>query len=165
MIKSVGIIGFGRFSQLSAKYLKRYFRVYVNDCFNKKIEAKDMGVFFSSFEKCATQDVVLLCVPISEFEDIVKKLVPFIKKESLVIDVCSVKEKPVKIMRQVLPKKCECIGTHPLFGPDTDEDGLNGKKIVLCPIRTNRLTQIKKFLSEIGAVYFCIYCYRAAIYL
>ena len=32
MRKSLGIIGFGRFGQISAIHLKKYFRVFVSDC-------------------------------------------------------------------------------------------------------------------------------------
>ena len=152
MVKTVGIIGFGRFGQLVAKHLKKYFQVFVNDKIDKRKEAEKIGVNFTSLEKCATKDIVLLCVSISDFEDVLRQIIPYLKKETIVADVCSVKEKPVKVMKIFVPKKCECIGMHPLFGPDTAKNGLKGKKIVLCPVRTKQLMQIKNFLTKLGLI-------------
>lgn len=149
MVKSVGIIGFGRFGQLIAKHLKDHFQVFVSDKIDKRKIAENIGAKFTSLEKCATKNIVLLCVPISDFEDVLKQIVPFLK-DSVVADVCSVKEKPVNAMEKMVPKDCECIGMHPLFGPDTVKNGLKGKKIVLCPVKTKRLIEIKNFLSELG---------------
>lgn len=150
MKKTIGIIGFGRFGQLAAKHLKKQFQVFVSDKTNRSKKAKRLGVTFSSLEDCAAKDIVLLCVPISSFEKVLKQITPFLKPGSLVLDVCSVKEEPVKAMKKLVPKHCECIGTHPLFGPDTAANSLKGKKIILCPIRTKRLTEIKKFLKGLG---------------
>lgn len=150
MRKSLGIIGFGRFGQLAAEHLTKYFRVFVYDCFDKRKESKRIGVNFAGLKECATKDIVLLCVAISDFEDVLKQIVPFLIDGALVIDVCSVKEKPVMIMEKLIPKECECVGMHPLFGPDTVKDGLKGKKIVLCPIRIKHLSHVEKFLSELG---------------
>ena len=152
MKKSLGIIGFGRFGQLAAKYLKKYFRISVSDLVNKTKEARKTGVTFTSIKECATNDIILICVPISDFEKVLQQIVPFLKNKALVIDVCSVKEKTVKVMEKLIPERCECIGMHPLLGPDTTKSGLKGKKIVLCPIRTKKLTQIKSFLRELGLI-------------
>lgn len=148
--KSVGIIGFGRFGQLAAKHLAKHFKVFVSDHIDKRKEAREIGVTFAIAEECASKDIVLLCIPISEFEKVLRQIVPFLKKSALVCDVCSVKEEPVKVMRKLIPKECECIGTHPLFGPDTTKNGLQGKKIVLCPVRTRQLVSIKNFLKKLG---------------
>lgn len=150
MVKSIGIIGFGRFGQLAAKHLKEHFQVFVNDKIDKRKKAEKIGVIFSSLEECATKDIVLLCVPISNFEDILKQIIPFLKRDAIVADVCSVKEEPVNAMKKYVPQYCECIGMHPLFGPDTVKKGLKGKKIVLCPIKTKQLSKIRKFLSGLG---------------
>lgn len=151
MVKSVGIIGFGRFGQLAAKYLKNHFQVFVSDKNDKRKIAENIGVNFTSLEDCAAKNIVLLCVPISDFEDVLKQIIQFLK-DSIVAGVCSVKEKPVNIMKKMVPKDCECIGMHPLFGPDTVKNGLKDKKIVLCPIRTKKLMKIKNFLSKLGLI-------------
>jgi len=150
MVKNIGIIGFGRFGQLVASKLKDYFIIFASDCKDKSIEAEKIGVNFTDVKECAKKDIVLLCVPISKFEIVLNKISPYLKKEALVIDVCSVKEEPVRCMKELVPKHCSCIGTHPLFGPDTTKNGLKNKKIILCPINTKQLKKIKKFLEKLG---------------
>jgi len=151
--KSLGIIGFGRFGQLAAKHLKKHFtEVFVSDHVDKRKEAGRLGVSFVAIDECAGKDVVLLCVPISSFRKVLKTIIPRLKAGALVIDTCSVKEEPVRAMKELIPNKCECIGTHPLFGPDTAKDGVIGKKIVLCPVqksasRRSIMPHIKRFLT------------------
>src|SRR3972149_10746669 len=45
-------------------------------------------------------DSVMICVSISAFEDVVKKISPFVHEGQPVIDICSVKEQPVELMHQ-----------------------------------------------------------------
>jgi prephenate dehydrogenase len=149
MIQSIGIIGFGRFGQLAAFQLKKHFQVFTYDKNDKRKIAEKIGIKFVDLKDCATKNIVLLCVPISNFEDVLNQITPYLNN-SLVIDVCSVKEEPVNIMKKIVPKDCECIGSHPLFGPDTVKNGLKDKKIVLCPVRITRLKEIKDFLAELG---------------
>ncbi|MFX1252303.1 MAG: prephenate dehydrogenase/arogenate dehydrogenase family protein [Promethearchaeota archaeon] len=148
--ESLGIIGFGRFGMLAARYLKSYFDVFVSDISDKKAQAEEIGVSFVDIKECAKKNIVLLCVPISQLKNILIEINPFLKEGSLLLDVCSVKEKPVNSIKKIIPKYCECIGTHPLFGPDTIESGLEGKKIVLCPIRTKKLEKVVTFLQKLG---------------
>ena len=150
MVTSVGIIGFGRFGQFAATHLKKHFQVFVYNKNDKRKIAENIGVTFVGLEECATKNIVLLCVPISKFEDVLQQIIPFLKKDTIVADVCSIKENPVKVMKEIVPKDCECIGTHPLFGPDSVKNGLENKKIVLCPVRTKKLIEIKNFLSKLG---------------
>ena len=125
MTKTVGIIGFGRFGQLTAKHLHPHFEVFVNSRTNREAEAKQLGVNFTTFDECAGQDIVIISVPISDFKTVLERVVPNLKDGALVMDVCSVKEEPVEIMEQLVPKNCDCMGTHPIFGPDSASSGLN----------------------------------------
>ncbi|MHC1604729.1 MAG: prephenate dehydrogenase/arogenate dehydrogenase family protein [Candidatus Methanofastidiosia archaeon] len=148
--KSLGIIGFGRFGQLVAKNLKDHFTIFASNRTDKRKEAKRVGVAYTGIKECAGKDIVVLCVPISSFEDVLEQIAPFLKRGALVVDVCSVKERPVRAMKKLVPEKCECIGTHPLFGPDTAKNSIKGKSIVLCPVRTKKTENIIKFLENLG---------------
>lgn len=75
-------------------------------------------------------DVVFPCVPIRAFEEVIKDISPKLKKGALVIDVCSVKVYPVRIMKKYL-KDVEIIATHPLFGPDSAKEGLENLQIMM----------------------------------
>ncbi|MCD6278215.1 MAG: prephenate dehydrogenase/arogenate dehydrogenase family protein [Desulfurococcales archaeon] len=84
----------------------------------------------SNREAVAGARIVLLAVPIENFEEVVKEVKPCITSEHLVIDVCSVKEEPVRIMHEYLREGVK-LGAHPLFGPGARM--LVGKKVVLTP--------------------------------
>jgi prephenate dehydrogenase len=80
-------------------------------------------------EQC---QVVMVSVPIGITNDIIQQVGPYMKKESLLIDLTSLKTEPIKAMLQSSPS--EVIGLHPLFGPGVDS--IAGHTIVLCPART-----------------------------
>lgn len=144
----IGIIGYGRFGKLLAEQLSKYLEVFVYD--EKNLEVKH-GVK-SSLEQVCEKDMIIPAVPISKFEDCIKRIKDKIRDDALVIDVCSVKEHPVNVMKKHLPKSCKILATHPLFGPDSIGKALKGKKIVLCKVRidNNSYDQIKLLLENLG---------------
>jgi prephenate dehydrogenase len=76
-------------------------------------------------------NVVVVAVPISATADIIKQVGPLLAKDTLLMDLTSLKKEPVELMLANSP--AEVIGCHPLFGPAlTDASGQN---IVLCPAR------------------------------
>ncbi len=129
---TIGIIGYGRFGRLMAKYLSKDFKVFISS--SKKIR-KTKSMIPARIEEVCKQDVIIPCVPISEFEGVLKKIRTKLKKDSLVMDVCSVKEYPVALMKKVLPGEIQILGSHPMLGPDSAADSLEGRKIVLCRVR------------------------------
>ncbi len=131
----IGIIGFGRFGKLMAKYLAEDCKVYVSSRSDKSREIKSVNAIPSTFEQACSKDIVIPSVPISEFAMTLKKIKDFIKKDALVADVCSVKEYPATLMEKLLPKNVQILATHPMFGPDSAADSLKGKKLVLCKVR------------------------------
>ncbi len=142
--QTAGIIGYGRFGKLLQRELSRLFETRVYD-----INQAD-GIRFSSLKEAASADYLFLCVPISKFEESVRQAKPYLGKHTIVMDVCSVKEYPVKIMKKEL-KNAEIIGTHPLFGPDSYSDPKN-RKIALCPARANEesLKKVKEIIQKLG---------------
>ncbi|MCX6801728.1 MAG: bifunctional chorismate mutase/prephenate dehydrogenase [Candidatus Diapherotrites archaeon] len=150
--KKIGIIGFGRFGQFMAGKLKGNFEICAFDAVDRSAEAEKLGVALASFEECASSNIVIFAVPISSLRESLGKASAFFTPGSIVFDVCSVKEFPVGAMAELVPPHCECIGTHPLFGPETAKNGLQGQKIVLCPVRTKRLEKIVSFLESLGLI-------------
>lgn len=126
----VGIIGQGRFGTLLASILANEYTVYTED-----------DVF-----NCET---IFLAVPISAMEDVCQSIAPKLKNNTTIIDTCSVKVYPVKIMQECLPSHIDIIATHPLFGPDSYKTNPN-KKIMLAKIRDQyqRYTHWKKYLAN-----------------
>lgn len=146
----IGIIGFGRFGKLITEYLSEDFRVYVFDREDKSEEIENLGSISATLEDVCNKDVIIPSVPISEFEDTLTEIKDLIKKDSLVIDVCSVKEYPVELMYEILPPTVQILASHPLFGPDSASDSLVGRKIVLCGGRIveEKYEKIKSYLEK-----------------
>ena len=63
-----GIIGYGRFGKLWAKYMSKHGKVFVFDKINK-IQRKGTGLIPANLEQTASADIVFLSVPISEMEN------------------------------------------------------------------------------------------------
>ena len=151
-MRRIGIIGFGRFGELAARYLSRDFSVVVSTRSDKEKEIKACGARPASFEKACGQETVILCMPISAMRDTLKKASPLLREDALVVDVCSVKVYPVQWMRDLLPETVSILPTHPMFGPDSAARSLKGCKIVLCPERidSERYRKIKDWLDAQG---------------
>lgn len=149
----IGIIGFGRFGKLAAKYLSEDFKVYAFNRSNKSEEIKRCNAIPASLEEVCKKDILIPCVPISEFENALKKIKNLLRG-SLIVDVCSVKEHPVKLMLGILPKNAQILATHPMFGPDSAAASLKNRKIVLCKVRVNNelYKKIKSYLKKKGLV-------------
>jgi prephenate dehydrogenase len=86
------------------------------------------------WEVVAGHDVIMLSVPISTVEGVLKELGPLTRQDGLVVDVSSLKEAPVRSMLQHC--RGEVIGSHPLFGPTISS--FNNHILFLCPARSER---------------------------
>jgi len=75
-------------------------------------------------------DRVLICVPIENFEEVVKEIHSHVRPDQVVMDVCSIKEIPVKIMHEHI-KAGVTLGTHPVFGPGVKS--IKDQKFILTP--------------------------------
>ena len=128
----IGIIGHGRIGKLLSNYLSRDFDVYVYDKNKNQVAENNKLYKFTSLEEVCSKRIILPLVPISDFEETIEAIKNKINKNAIVIDACSVKEFPIKIMTEKLPKSVSIIGSHPMFGPDSVKDTLFGAKIVLC---------------------------------
>jgi prephenate dehydrogenase len=150
----IGIIGFGRFGRLASHYLAQDFDVFVYNRADKSAEIKLTGARSGSLETVCRQDIVIPCVPISIFRNFLKEIAPLIKPGALVVDVCSVKEYPIRWMKEILPAGVSILATHPMFGPDSASDSLAKRKICLCKVRISetQYRDIKNYLEAKGLV-------------
>lgn len=69
---------------------------------------------------CEDAELVIICVPARNFSETVKKILPFLPEKSIMSDITSVKEKPMRQMEEQWSGKV--VGTHPLFGPGHKPD-------------------------------------------
>jgi prephenate dehydrogenase len=132
---TVGMIGYGRFGRLAASWIAREADVFVYDSAGGIAPQSGDRIFPVSLEVAARQEVVILAVPVSLLKGVLREIRTLVAPGSLIIDVCAVKTQPVQWMKRLLPLTAEILGTHPLFGPDSVENSLEGHRIVLCPVR------------------------------
>ena len=89
-------------------------------------------------------DRVLICVPIENFEAVAKEIQPHIRPDQVVMDICSIKEFPVKIMHEYV-KTGITLGTHPVFGPGVKS--IENQNFVLTPVNDEEKRFAREFKS------------------
>jgi prephenate dehydrogenase len=128
------ILGAGKMGVWFAKFCKeKGDTIVIADRNAEKLAKlkKELNVETADFPDAVKgADRVLICVSISSFEEIVKKIAPAIHQGQPIMDICSIKEYPVNIMHQYL-KGALVLGTHPVFGPGSN--GVKHKAYVLTP--------------------------------
>jgi prephenate dehydrogenase len=150
--KEVGIIGFGNFGRFIAKHLKDKLGVCVTDVADKRKEAEEIGVTFTSLENIVKKKIIILAVPMKNLKGILERIKNKLQPEALILDVCSLKMFSCKLMKETLPENVEIIGTHPLFGPQSASNSIKGMKVALCNVnaRQETLEKIKRFCESLG---------------
>ena len=62
-------------------------------------------------------DITIFAVPIAFMEESIKNIAPYLKKNSVVLDICSIKDFPSNSLEKYSPESVLVIPTHPMFGP------------------------------------------------
>jgi prephenate dehydrogenase len=149
--KVVGVIGYGSFGRLLVTHLIKHVNVFVYDPKLDATSTLPKNCSYTNLKNLAkNSDLVILAMNLDQFESVLKIISPHLKQKSIVVDVCSVKVKPVELMKKYLPESVQILGTHPLFGPQSvteESESLSGHTIVLCPIRIHGINLLKHFLQ------------------
>jgi prephenate dehydrogenase len=151
-LTTVSLIGLGAFGALAARQLKGHADVRVHEPKADDDAVRALGVTPASIEDAARAEVVVLCVPVQVIPVVCVTIAPLLAEGTLVCDVGSVKLRPVEWMLNTLPAHTQVLGTHPLFGPQTDAElgGVSGERIALCRARVDDAThaRVRHFLGE-----------------
>ena len=150
----VAVIGAGEMGVWFTKYLlSQRVAVVVSDINAERlVQVKKELVVDVSDNATAVEnaDIILLCVPISRFEDVVREIHSLLKPTQAVIDTCSIKELPVRTMHKYMGKTT-VLGMHPMFGPSARR--LRGRKFILTPTTSKErrfANCVKKWLEKTG---------------
>jgi prephenate dehydrogenase len=148
----IGVVGFGRFGALAARYLAEDCRVVVYSRSQPAAAIEAIGASKGSLQDACGQPFLVLSVPISAMRTTLGKIASLIAPQTVVVDVCSVKTYPIAWMQELLPRHAAILGTHPMFGPDSAADSLQGRKMVLCNVTTPEETyqKIYRYLAAKG---------------
>lgn len=118
-MKSVSIVGFGRFGKTLYQLIKNDFIVSTFD--------KNQN----NLEEIYNSDVIFFAVPISSFETVISQHKKYFKDHHILIDVLSVKMHPANVFRKYLDKDTQALLTHPMFGPDSSKEGFENLPIII----------------------------------
>lgn len=131
-MKTIGIIGFGRFGALWASLLPAESEVRVFEP-NETVAVPTEHSRATSLAEVCDVDILFLIVPIGSLQDVCAEVSPLVRVDTIVCDAASVKTKPKEWMLSAFGAEQPLVFTHPLFGPDSvARSGVAGKKIVLC---------------------------------
>ena len=125
-----GVIGLGRFGAFWATLLARQFPVVG---YNRSPDRPvPDGIPTASLADVCACETLFLCVSISAIDAVAAEIADLVSPHTVVIDTCSVKEYPLRLLRERLRSNTKIIGTHPMFGPDSARDGVRGLPLILC---------------------------------
>lgn len=152
----IAIVGFGNYGQFLAKaFVRQGHSVLAYSRSDYHSIAVSLGVaFFSDPNDLCEQhpDVMLICTSILSTESVLSALpLQRLRRNTLFVDVLSVKEFPKNIFLQVLPNHFDILCTHPMFGPESGKDGWRNLPFVFDKVRVgdedSRVARAETFLD------------------
>ena len=146
MKPTIGIISTGRFATVLKKLFSRTDEFSVLQSSRRK--PVDGRTIFPLSQVLAC-DIIFLCIPISSLEQFLRNHGNEIRTDSLVVDVCSVKQLPVKWMETLLPSTVDILATHPVFGPFSTQNGsvFTSLPWTIWPVRISNQPRVEALLS------------------
>jgi len=147
--------GSGKMGRWLAQFLKQEnYNIVLADINQERLKAvaDELGLRGSTNIGAVKEaSIVILSVNIDSVEEVVREISPFIQPEHIVLDITSIKKKPVDLMHKHLNTN-QVLGTHPVFGPGARD--LANQNFVLTPTNQNEATlarKVQSFLEKRGA--------------
>ncbi len=151
MTQTIGLIGYGVFGKLLADKLKDFFEIKIYDKKEILLEEKK-NLQKSSLVEVLNQKVIIIAIPVQFQEQFWVENANKVRRDSLVMDVSSVKIEPINLMQKYLPEPVQIIGLHPLFGPHSvaSQGSWDGFTVVTCPVRVDFKSYqlVKNFIQK-----------------
>ena len=137
----VVIGGAGRMGAWFARYFAQKGHVVnIFDARRKRAEeiARQLGVQTAndSFHALKNADFVLVSVPIDVTPEVLRELVPLVRKNMILAEIASLKKKSQKVLGQISRRGILTLSIHPLFGPGAND--VVGNKIALIPVSNEK---------------------------
>ena len=130
-VGTVGIVGFGRFGR-SLGELMAESGIEVR-AFDPHTPVPEPFAAASLAALVRASQVVVLAVPVPALEAVIAEASAILNERQLVLDVASVKMKPVEIFDRHLAGRVPWAATHPLFGPASLARRERPLRVVVCP--------------------------------
>ncbi len=147
-MKKIAIIGYGNFGKLTADILKDNFDIFIYD--KNKLEIENSHFKTLNKENISQMNYIIFSVPASFLEASILEWKNYISKNSLVLDVLSVKVFPKKLLKKYFPEN-EIICTHPLFGPNSVKNKIPNLSVMIENISATEenFISVKTFLENL----------------
>lgn len=119
-----GLIGLGAFGAFCRPHLERLGPVAGHD---------PAWPGSASLAEAASREIVVLAVPVARLAEAARAIAPHLRPGAVVVELCSLKTRPLATLRALLPHHVRVLGLHPLFGPQSARDGIVGLRVVVDP--------------------------------
>ncbi|KAK1276890.1 hypothetical protein QJS04_geneDACA011771 [Acorus gramineus] len=149
----IAVVGFGNFGQFLTRTLVRQgHTVLVQSRSDHSASAAALGAaafYADPGDLCDSRpDVVLLSTSILSTESVLRSLpLHRLRRDTLFVDVLSVKESPKNLFLEALPPEFDILCTHPMFGPESGKDGWADLPFVYEKVRIARGETCEGFLE------------------
>jgi arogenate dehydrogenase (NADP+) len=124
-------------------------------------EARNLGVeyypHFDSTNFLSGLDVLVLSVPMVDFQEVVRTLPPELLAGKLIVDVCPLKEHPKTVMLKAFANypDIDILCTNPMFGPISNSeesaskmnDSFDGRPLVYERVRVSDMQRCDRYLK------------------
>ena len=146
----VAIIGYGRFGRALGELLEAAGIGY--RAMDPTADIPEPLRAGSIPELLAGAGYVVVAVPVPKMRAVLETLRPHLRAEHLVLDVGSVKVRPVRDMTEVLGTQVPWVGTHPLFGPLSLAMAERPLRVVVCPnpLHPDAAGRANRFYERLG---------------
>ena len=137
---------------------------------NQRLErAREQGIIdkysIQMSEVLSDADLVVVATPVGVIVDLIRRMIPSLKKGTIITDVGSVKKKIVEGVEEFIPDSLYFVGGHPIAGTENSgfEDSFStlfeGKKCIITPVTTTNshaLEKVKELWSRVGSTVVCM---------
>mmetsp|Transcript_28240 Transcript_28240/g.51111 ORF Transcript_28240/g.51111 Transcript_28240/m.51111 type:complete len:660 (-) Transcript_28240:1083-3062(-) len=153
---NIGIVGFGTFGQFLSKRMSQKHRVACIDKVDKSKDAQTLGIeyypLFDMGEFLEKSDIIIVAVPMIDFEDVILTLPADRLRGKLVVEVCPLSAHPKSVLLRHFGPEVDILSTHPMFGPTSKEDpysspSWDGRPLVYEKVRIMDARRCDDFLS------------------
>jgi prephenate dehydrogenase len=169
LFERMAVVGLGLIGGSLAKAVKE--RKLVGDVLGigrseqRLKHARELGVIDSYSvqmdEILGEADLVVVATPVGVIIDLIKKMIPFLKKGTIITDVGSVKKKIVEKVEAFIPDSFYFVGGHPIAG--TENSGFEasfstlfeGRKYIITPVSTTNpqaMEKVKELWTGVGSI-------------
>jgi len=146
---SLGLFGVGAFGAFAIPYLAPFFDLHLHDAHRDTSDiACRHGAKVADLATAASRDILVIAVPFARISSLASAIAAHVRPGALVVDVCSIKVKPLAILTEALPADAEIVGIHPLFGPQSGRAGIRGLAATVCPVRGRSGAAVVRFLRH-----------------